>query len=91
MNAVITIRQEALPVLTAGLDLKRRALDLSLARYRARLLNFEMHYIMTSDQFTRAFESGELGDETDWFEWEFVLDAYRETKRQVDLLRGLQL
>ncbi len=41
---------------------------------------------MTSDKFATRFEAGELGDDTDWFEWEFVLDAYREVAQQLKLL-----
>ena len=27
-----------------------------------------------------------MGDDQEWFDWEFILDAYQETKRQLDLL-----
>lgn len=30
---------------------------------------FEHTYGMDSDQFLRKFESGELGDEEQWFDW----------------------
>ena len=91
MEAVITIRQDVLPVLKSGLELKQRALRLSLDRYRARLRDFEDRHCMTSEQFSVAFAAGELGDEADWFEWEYILDAYRETRRQLDLLHSLQI
>lgn len=91
MQATITIQQDALPVMRAGLELKRRSLLLSLRRYSDRLRDFEARHNMSSDHFAVAFESGELGDEAAWFEWEFVLDAYRETMRQLDLLGGLRL
>jgi hypothetical protein len=30
---------------------------------------FEKKYRMDSDQFLRKFESGELGDDVQWFDW----------------------
>lgn len=90
-QATITIQQDALPVMRAGLELKRRSLSLSLRRYSDRLRDFEARYKMSSERFAIAFESGELGDDAVWFEWEFVLDAYRETIHQLDLLDSLQL
>jgi hypothetical protein len=41
---------------------------------------------MTSEQFAAKFNAGELGDNAEWFEWEFVLDAYRETARQFHVM-----
>ncbi len=90
MQQTITIRQDALPVVTKGLELKRSSLALSLSRYCDRLREFEARYGMSSDQFVAAFESGELEDDASWFEWEFVLDACREATRQLNHLHGLQ-
>ena len=41
---------------------------------------------MDSSTFATRFAQGEFGDEADWFEWEFNLDAYRETLRQLWIL-----
>jgi hypothetical protein len=46
---------------------------------------------MSSEQFTDKFSTGELGDEVEWFEWEFVLDAHQETARQLELLKSIKL
>ena len=46
---------------------------------------------MTSEQFATRFGTGELGDDADWFEWEFVLEATREAERQLELVKSIRL
>jgi hypothetical protein len=85
------MQSEAVPVVRASLDMKRKALEFSLRQYQARLAAFEHQYQMTSDKFAIEYSRGELGDNAQWFEWEFALDAYRETTRQLTLLEGVRL
>jgi hypothetical protein len=91
MQATITMQQEALSVVRSGIEMKRGALKVNAQQYRARLDAFEKRHDMDSDQFAIRFNLGELGDEADWFEWEYVLDAYRETTRQLELLKTVRL
>ena len=91
MQATITIQQEALSVVRSGIEMKRCALKVNAQQYRARLDAFEKRHGMDSDQFAIRFNSGELGDEADWFEWDYVLDSYRETTRQLELLKTVKL
>lgn len=91
METTLTMQSEAVPVIKSCLDMKRKALEHGLRRYQDRLTAFEKQFQMTSEQFAAKFNSGELGDGADWFEWEFVLDAYRETARQLGLLVSIKL
>ena len=91
MQATLTMQSEAVPVVKSSLDMKRKALEYNLRQYQARLATFEKLYQMTSEQFAAKFNAGELGDNAEWFEWEFVLDAYRETARQLGLLASVKL
>jgi hypothetical protein len=91
MLATVTIRQEALPVVRSSIALKRQALEFNLRSYQARLMEFEKQHRMTSDQFEARFNSGELGDNAEWFEWEFVRDACREAEQQLELLNSVDL
>jgi len=50
---------------------------------KERLTAFERRYGMESEDFAARFNTGELGDEADWFEWQYLLDAYHETLRQL--------
>jgi hypothetical protein len=89
--STLTLQEEALPLLQSGLAMKKAALELSLRRYSERLKSFEQRYGMDSQTFAARFAQGELGDEADWFEWEYVLDAYQETLRQLQILERIQL
>ena len=50
----------------------RKELECSRSRYETQLADFEQKYQMTSEEFPTRFEAGDLGDDADWFEWEFV-------------------
>jgi hypothetical protein len=91
MQATVVMQSEAVPVVRSSLDMKRKALEFNLRRYQARLAAFEKEYHMTSELFAAKFSAGELGDNAEWFEWEFVLDAYQETTRQLGLLASVRL
>jgi len=91
MQAILTIRQEAVPIVKSSLETRRKALEFNLRQYRARLLGFEQQHKMASEQFAAKFGAGELGDDAAWFEWEFVLDAARETERQLELVKSIRL
>jgi len=91
MQATLTIRQEALPIVKASLQVRRKSFEFSLRQYRARLDGFERQHLMASEQFATRFGTGELGDDAVWFEWEFVLDAARETERQLELVKSIRL
>ena len=91
MQTTMTLDQEALSVVKSGLEMKRKALDLNRHQYKERLAAFELSHRITSEQFTAKFQAGELGDNSEWFEWEFVLDALRETDRQIKLLDSVKL
>lgn len=87
----LTMQSEAVPVIKSCLDMKRKALEHNLRRYKDRLTAFEEQFHMSSEQSGVRFNSGELGDGADWFEWEFVLNAYRETAQQLGLLASVRL
>ena len=91
METTMTMQPEAVPVIKSCLDMKRKALEHNLRRYKDRLAAFEEQFHMTSEQFGARFNSGELGDAADWFEWDFVLGAYRETAQQLDVLASVRL
>lgn len=41
-----------------------------LAGFRDKLLAFEQRHGMSTDEFQRRFDSGELGDSSEWFDWD---------------------
>jgi hypothetical protein len=58
-----------------------------LKRFRNRLQDFEEEYGMGSEEFLEKFESGELGDDSEWFEWKAV---YQSVQRLEDRKQRLE-
>ncbi len=79
----ITLQWQVVPIVKSSLEMKRKALEFNLGRYKERLTTFERRYGMASEGFATKFNAGELGDDADWFEWQYVLDACHETLRQL--------
>ena len=52
---------------------------------------FEEKYHFSSDDFLIRFESGNLGDEADYFEWQFVKEALDKWNRRYEILLGVSL
>ncbi len=91
MRETMTIQSEALPVVKSSLEMKRKALEFNLRQYRQRVSAFEQAYKMSGGEFAAKFRAGELGDNAEWFEWEFALDALNETEHQLKLLASIKL
>ena len=87
----ITLQWEVVPIVKSSLEMKRKALGFGLSRYKERLTALERRYGMTSEDFAVKFNAGELGDDVDWFEWQYLLDVYHKTLRQFQLLETIRL
>ena len=59
-----------------------------LERYDAVLHSFEERYGISSERLHRRFEAGEMGDETDFFEWASLYELREETEVKVRRLEG---
>ncbi len=58
-----------------------KIVDVRLSRYRSRLERYERElnelerkHDMDSEEFQRRFESGELGDDMEYFEWNGMIE-----------------
>lgn len=58
-----------------------------LARLQDRLCNFEEQYHISSAEFYRRFQAGEMGDEADFFEWSAFYQMWLSTRDQLNLLK----
>ena len=85
MNTVV-IADEALPLVKEGALIKRKALERNLNRYEEEMRSFERRFGMTSIEFEKKFETGDLGDNADWFRWSFLIEAHRKTREKLSLL-----
>ena len=59
--------------------------------YQKRCLAFEQQYRMDSESFLAAFETGELGDEADFFDWYGMKRIYDSWERRVQILSGVSV
>ncbi|HBY98357.1 MAG TPA: hypothetical protein DEP84_31180 [Chloroflexi bacterium] len=72
-----------------------KLLDVALSRYRLRLeryerdlRDFEQRYGMESSSFYQRFETGELGDAMDFFEWAGLYELRQDI---LEKIRRLEL
>ncbi len=84
---VITSRDDLAPERVQ--ELWREACEKSspveeLVELAKELQGFERTYGMTSEEFERRFEAGELGDAFDYFDWLATYHLFLETKAYVE-------
>lgn len=70
-----------------ALEREARLLNVKARILRRRIKEFEEHYGMSSAIFHEKFESGELGDEEDFFMWWSLLEALRAVEKR---LKGIE-
>lgn len=58
-----------------------------LVRLEARLHKLETEHRLSSAEFHRLFQGGELGDEASYFEWSAFYQMWLATREQLDLLQ----
>jgi len=50
------------------------------------LKQFEDDYQLTSAQFLKKFNQGELGDDEVWFDWLFAIKAHEHISEKLNLI-----
>ncbi len=61
-----------------------------LADYERVLAEFEQRHGMTTAEFQRGFDSGELGDAPEWFDWDgYAALAEEARKKLAEVEHGL--
>ncbi|NQE52256.1 hypothetical protein C5S29_01585 [ANME-1 cluster archaeon GoMg3.2] len=78
----IKIHEEAVDIVKSGLAIEENILKMSLDEYKADLETFERNYKMSSEEFIQKFESGDLGDDANWFDFLFAYRAYEHVKKK---------
>lgn len=87
----IAVQEKDIPVIKSSLQLKRNSLEFNIKRYRKRLDKFEEQFNLSSKEFLKQFRSGKLGDEPQWFEWEYFLEVYEDSLKQVNQINEIKL
>jgi len=89
---ITTDAQVALkPLLESALRSELRMLELSLQRTSQRLRSFEAQYGLSSEEFERRFNAGEVEESLDFIEWAGELKTYRLLDAQRQALQGARL
>lgn len=57
-----------------------------LAGFEAELAEFETQYEMPSAEFFQRFQSGQMGDEMDFFDWSALVQMANNLRSRLDLL-----
>ena len=70
-------------VLTKLLSVALNQYQLRLERYARDLRDYEARYSMDTPAFHERFESGELGDAADFFEWDGLYDLHRDLAEKI--------
>lgn len=82
-----------------GSELVERTLDKIIAQEIAaaqrdaadlqkRLQRFEAQYQMSSEDFSRRFQTGELGDDMDWVEWSIFYEMWVSVRERLAILES---
>ena len=80
-------------VLSRSLDkiisLEQEQLQEKLEELGAKLRVYEDLYSRSSAEFQEQFESGTLGDEMDFFEWNVMYELWKVTQQRLQILQSL--
>jgi len=87
----IDINDQSLPLIKSGLELKKSGLAFKLKKYQKKLKEFEKQYNMSSEDFMKKFKAGQLGDEAYLLDWEYLIEAVKETKKQLEELEQVKI
>ncbi|NQE55097.1 hypothetical protein C5S29_16110 [ANME-1 cluster archaeon GoMg3.2] len=87
----IKIHEEAVDIVKSGLAIEENILKMSLDEYTSDLESFERKYKMSSEEFIQKFESGDLGDDAEWFDFLFAYRAYEHVRKKLKLIEEIQI
>lgn len=79
------------PLIESALRSEARMLELGLERTRQHLRAFEAQHSMTSEEFERRFERGEVEESLDFIEWAGEIKTRRLLQAQLEALKEAQL
>jgi hypothetical protein len=79
------------PLLESAIQAELRMLELGLIRTFQRLRAFEEQYSLTSEEFERRFEAGEVDESFDCIEWAGEIKTSRLLQAQQQALQSIRL
>lgn len=83
--------QEVSEVIRGALEQNQRVAKYKIKKYLGICENFERKYGMDSDLFLEKFNSGELGDEDDFFDWYAAKRGLDIWNKKLKIILGIQI
>ncbi len=96
MSLTINVRgdfslQEVSNVIRSALALNEQIAEHKKTKYASICKDFEAKYQMSSDNFISEFESGQLDDRNDFFDWYAAKKGLDEWSKKLDIISGVSL
>ena len=87
----LELTEETKSLIKSSLNKEENLLNLGLSKWKSKLKEFEKENKISTETFVKKFDSGQLGDDTKWFEWVFAYKAYNHIKEKLNLMKGIAL
>ena len=84
-------QEEVREVIRSALDLDKRIAKYKKGKYSDICEKFERKYKMNSDTFMEKFESGQLDDRDEFFDWFAAKKGFEKWCKKSDILSGINL
>ncbi len=86
---VIKLENDEALIVKESLELERNIMKLSMREYAKEIKVFEKKHKMKTKEFIEKFNSGELGDEGEWFDWLFIYKASQHIKERLNTIESI--
>ncbi len=84
-----SIAEDASLIIRRSLEREIGLLDMKKRLTEEGIVKFERKYKMSSDEFMREFEAGELGDSQDCFEWWGLLKGRKAIEDELEKIKAV--
>ncbi len=87
----VDVSEENIDVVRESVLREKQVVKRKAEMYEERVKDFEDKHGMTSEKFLEKFESGELGDDKEWFEWKADFQALQHLKDRLEKLENTRI
>jgi len=82
-------KELALEALSSAIERELKILKAKLKGFEEEIQKFESKHRLSSKEFYEKFESGELGDDEDYFTWWSAIHAHESIQARMETLQEL--
>jgi hypothetical protein len=88
--AKVTVAKDALSSLQESISIGKEVLQRKLSVYQKKIAELEKAKDMDTEIFKKKFNSGELGDDKEWIEWEHFTNVVSLLQKKIIDLETLK-